>query len=394
MSRSVAIAGAGYAGLTVAVALARRGWRVQVFERARSVRSEGYSIAFHENGLRTLEALDLLEPALARAAPMPDRVVLDRSGRLLMRFDEGGRVSRIPRPHLVGLLAEEAARLGAEVRLGASVESADPEGRLRLTDGGAVCADLVVAADGVASRLRDGLGLLARRVETGETALRALAPRRPGALGPRDDGATGFEFWSGRRRFLHRVVDETRAYVTFTCPALDSAARTSPPDPDVWSRAFPACADVVRRACLDADWSEARWASFRVVRLKRWSAGRVAVVGDAAHAMAPNLAQGGNCAMATALALAVFADGATDLARGLEDWERSERPVVEHAQLWSDRFTAAQRWPEPLWSRLLPGLARTRWAQRGMTFAARRAPVGWGTGPSEGGFPVDRPSPG
>ena len=377
MNRRAVVAGAGYAGLTAAVALLQRGWRVHVVERAASIRSEGYSIAFHENGLRTLEALGLLERALEQAAPMPARQTRDRRGRVTSSFDADYRVVRIARPHLVGLLAEEATRLGGRIACGAAAMAAEPSGRLRLADGAMIEGDLIVAADGVMSPLRDGLGLLDRIEESREGALRAVLTRVPGEMGPDDDGRTGFEFWSGRRRFMYRVAAAGSAYLTFTARDDDAAARRLPLDAALWGAAFPTCAEVIARAARDVDWSATRWAPFRTVRLAAWSRGRVAVVGDAAHAMAPNLAQGGNCAMMNALALAHHVDAAEDVAAGLSEWERVERPVIEHTQRWSRRFTAPQALPEWLWTRLLPPLARSRWVREAVTRAPRRAPTGW-----------------
>lgn len=375
-ARRALVVGAGYAGLTAALGLLRQGWTVRVFERARSARSEGYSIAFHENGLRTLEALGLLARALEHARPMPSRQTRDRLGRITSDFDADYRVYRISRPHLVGVLAEEATRLGAEIVFEAPVREARPDGRIVLSDGTEATGDLVVAADGVNSPIRDSLGLLRRRAVTGEGAIRVLSPRTPGELGPEDDGVTGFEFWSGRRRFLYRVANAESAYLTFTCREKDERGRRAPLDVASWAGSFPTVAPVIEKAAREADWREARWAPFVVITLKRWSAGRVAVVGDAAHAMAPNLAQGGNTAMMNALALSAHVSEAETVEAGLAAWERSERPIVEHAQRWSSRFTAPQAWPEWLWTFAVPRLARTRWVREGMTRPARYAPKG------------------
>lgn len=372
--RRAVVAGAGYAGLTAALALVRRGWSVEVFERAPNVRTEGYSIAFHENGLRTLEALGLVDRALKQAQIMPSRQIRDRRGRVLSDFEAGSRVYRIARIHLVSVLAEEARRLGAGFRFGAAVIGADPDGGLILEDGSRHAADLVVAADGVNSKIRDGLRLLASRVVPNEGAIRIVVPRTPGEAGEGDDGRTGFEFWSGRRRFMYRPASPTTAYLTFTCPADDARGRRVPIDAEAWAEAFPVAADVIARTAREADWSEARWAQFQIIRLKRWSEGRVAVVGDAAHAMLPNLGQGGNCAMMNALALAAFADAEPDVMTALQAWERSERPIIEHAQRWSSAFSAPLAWPEWLQTLVVPMFSRSRWVQDQMTRPARYEP--------------------
>jgi 2-polyprenyl-6-methoxyphenol hydroxylase-like FAD-dependent oxidoreductase len=371
------IAGGGFAGLTVAVALLQRGWSVTVCERASSVRSEGYNIAFHENGLRTLEVLGLLDRAIEGAQRMPSRQTRDRHGRVTADFDAKYRVYRVSRPHLAGVLAEEAQRLGCEFRFNAEVAGAGPDGVLLLGGGSELRGDLVVGADGVNSKVRDALGLLASRTVPGEGAIRVIAPREPGELGEDDNGITGFEFWSGRRRFLYRAASPGTAYLTFTCPEADLQGRQVPIHAETWMRSFPTVAHVIEKAARQAEWAEARWAQYQIIRLKRWSSGRVAIVGDAAHAMVPNLGQGANCAMMNALGLAMIVADAPQMETALRDWERSERPIIEHAQRWSSLFTAPLAWPEWLWSVVLPRASRTAWFQRQMTRPARYEPKGY-----------------
>jgi len=375
--RHAVIAGAGFAGLTAAVALLQRGWSVTLCERASSVRSEGYNIAFHENGLRSLEVLGLVGRALEGAQRMPSRQTRDRHGRVTADFDANYRVFRVSRPHLAGVLAEEAQRLGAEFRFGAEVAGALAEGVLQLADGTTLRGDLVIAADGVKSKVRDAMQLLASRTIPGEGATRFIMPRVPGELGEDDDGDTGFEFWSGRRRFLYRPATATTAYCTVTCPQNDLPGRQVPIDAATWMRSFPTVAHVIERATRDANWAEARWAQYQIIRLKRWSRERVAVVGDAAHAMVPNLGQGANCAIMNALALALTVADAPDIEAALREWERSERPIIEHAQRWSSLFTAPLAWPEWLWSIVVPRAARMAWVQRQMTRPARYEPKGY-----------------
>ena len=89
-----------------------------------------------------------------------------------------------------------------------------------------------------------------------------------------------------------------------TCTLRDKLAATSPIDPVIWARSFPAMHGLFVRMRDEADWPQSHWAHFQTIQLKRWSAGRIAVLGDAAHAMPPYLAQGAGHAMMNALGLA------------------------------------------------------------------------------------------
>jgi 2-polyprenyl-6-methoxyphenol hydroxylase-like FAD-dependent oxidoreductase len=93
--------------------------------------------------------------------------------------------------------------------------------------------------------------------------------------------------------------------------------------------------DLLVRMRDDADWAQTRWDQFQTIRLKRWSLGRIAMLGDAAHAMPPYLAQGAGHAMMNALGLAASLQTAKTVENALQEWERRERPLTEHTQRWT-----------------------------------------------------------
>jgi 2-polyprenyl-6-methoxyphenol hydroxylase-like FAD-dependent oxidoreductase len=112
----------------------------------------------------------------------------------------------------------------------------------------------------------------------------------------------------------------------------------------VWIEAFPFLGDKLRQAD-----GEVIWGRYPIVRCHRWSNGLAAILGDAAHAMPPTLAQGAGCAMTNALALAESVSSNTDVRAALADWERRERPVTEITQRWAVLYTTiAKRWPDAL----------------------------------------------
>jgi 2-polyprenyl-6-methoxyphenol hydroxylase-like FAD-dependent oxidoreductase len=179
--------------------------------------------------------------------------------------------------------------------------------------------------------------------------VRINIPRRPGEIAADSrDGTVMIEAWADKRRVLYCPVTKTEFYVLLTCTVHDKAAATSPIDPDEWARSFPAMRDMFVRMRDEADWPQSHWAHFQTIQLKRWSAGRIAVLGDAAHAMPPYLAQGAGHAMMNALGLAESLRQAPSMERALEEWERRERPLTEHTQLWTRIYGATMFLPKPL----------------------------------------------
>jgi 2-polyprenyl-6-methoxyphenol hydroxylase-like FAD-dependent oxidoreductase len=150
----------------------------------------------------------------------------------------------------------------------------------------------------------------------------------------------------------------------------DAAAKATPIDLRLWSAAFPHLADLVGRI------GDGRYDRFELVKLKRWSSGHAAILGDAAHALPPNLGQGGGCAMMNALALAVHLEHAGDVPSGLAAWEAAERPLTEHTQRMSVFFGLATTWPAPLQRLFFAAVGRSALIGEMRTRTARHRPTG------------------
>jgi 2-methyl-3-hydroxypyridine 5-carboxylic acid dioxygenase len=100
-----------------------------------------------------------------------------------------------------------------------------------------------------------------------------------------------------------------------------------PVDPAIWASCFPSLAPA-----FETIGSRGRYDVYEMARLDSWSVGRVAIVGDSAHAMPPTLAQGAGCAMMNALSLAEFVSEASDVVMRLRQWEAQERSLTDHTQ--------------------------------------------------------------
>jgi 2-polyprenyl-6-methoxyphenol hydroxylase-like FAD-dependent oxidoreductase len=343
------IVGAGFGGLVSAIALRQRGWSVRVHERRNGLRGEGYGIAVHNNMARIFATFGILEGVLEGGMRISRRDSIDPSGRVVMSRKTERSPYRIDRQHIIELLAEKARELGTEVVFNSQVRTADADGAITLQNGQRLKADLVVAADGINSSIRDANGLLDRRVWGRDCGVRINIPRRPEEIAAdAREGTAIIEAWSDKRRVIYCPVTSDTFYVLLTCTVGDKTAAASPIDPDVWARSFPTMRDLFVRVRDEADWSECHWAHFQTVRLKRWSKGKIAVVGDAAHAMPPYLAQGAGHAMMNALGLAAAIHDAPTMEQALVQWERRERPLTEHTQLWTRIYGSTMFLPKPM----------------------------------------------
>ncbi|GAA1245229.1 FAD-dependent monooxygenase [Kitasatospora nipponensis] len=320
--RRAVVVGAGIGGLAAAVALHRRGWRVTVCERAPEPTVVGAGIVLAPNALRAFDAIGF-DVVRAAGSAAPAALGLRRpDGRWLHRADTGAMTARygspplaVHRATLAGALAaglpEDAIRYGAAVTAvdGADDRADNPADRpVVRTTSGEITADLVIAADGIHSPLRrrhfpahPGLRY------SGETAWRSVLP----ADGP--PPAEAAETWGRGERFGVVPLADGRVYLYATAvvaegyrPAdlraelLRRYGTWHDPIPALLGRLDPA-------AVLQHDLHDL------AAPLPRYHRGRLAWLGDAAHAMTPNLGQGGCQAVEDAAVLAHLLDG-TDAA--------------------------------------------------------------------------------
>lgn len=360
------ISGAGIAGLTAAAALARAGWSVRVHERGEELREIGAGIFMWENALRVLEAIDAYDEAIDGGELNQYWEIRDERERLLQSgwMMRGTRLYTILRSQLHKALANAAKRAGAEIVTNSKVAGATQDGQLLMDDGSRLTADLIIGADGVNSAVRGSLKLPAKVVDLEDGCGRYLVRRTP------DDAAgRSLEYWNGGRRVGVVPASRDKVYLYLCCPANDTEGKISPASKPVWIKSFPALRSYIER--LE---DNGRWAGFSDVTCSKWTAGSACVIGDAAHAMSPNLGQGAGVAMQSGFVLAEIMRASRDVPAALGQWEARQRPVVDATQRFSRIYgRIGTRWPRHLLdlrSALVWGIGKSTALQRRINVAA------------------------
>jgi 2-methyl-3-hydroxypyridine 5-carboxylic acid dioxygenase len=325
------IAGAGFGGLAAAIALHQRGWSVRVHEKEAELRAFGAGIFIWENGQRVLHALGAYED-VARSAHQAPGYETRRNGHNVsfekINGDNRFLLQTMTRQHLYAAIIAAAERQGIEILTRSEAIGASPEGTLELAGGRRLQADLVIAADGVRSAVRDSLGIVGTRHKYQDGIVRVLVDRGEFVGGDWDHVIDFWAFEPRTLRILYAPCEKGQLYMAMMSPREDVEASTLPVNPAVWASCFPMLA-----AAVNAVGTRGRYDVYETTRLESWSVGRVVIIGDAAHALPPTLAQGACLAMMNALSLAeIVSSCGPDITAGLRQWEAQERGLTDHTQ--------------------------------------------------------------
>lgn len=318
----VAVAGAGIGGLTAAIALRRAGTEVAVFERAGELVEVGAGLLLAANAQKAFGELGLRDAVGRLGTPASAGEIRSWRGQVLasvplaeLEKRVGAASAAVHRADLQALLLRELG--DGPLRTGSEVEGFEQDGRgvtVNLSGGREERADLLVGADGLRSTVRARLLGAGEPRYAGYTAWRAVA---------RPDGellrwGEGFESWGRGARFGCADIGGGRVYWFATSNAPEGQKDGPPGSPDGpkqtllelfrgWHRPVRELVGATEEGAIRRD-----DIYDREPLGVRWGAGRVTLLGDAAHPTTPNLGQGACLAVEDAVVLARCLGGAVE----------------------------------------------------------------------------------
>jgi 2-polyprenyl-6-methoxyphenol hydroxylase-like FAD-dependent oxidoreductase len=364
-SRPILIAGGGIGGLTAGIALRRAGFDVRVFERAPQIQEVGAGLTIQSNAVLALRRLGLDQALVESGRRLGSGSVRRPDGRLISRADleEVGRavgapVVAIHRATLQRLLLEtlgpDAVETGREV----TAYEERPDGvALVFRDGSRTEGSLLIGADGIRSAVRAQMLGDGEPLYAGYTCWRGVTVEG----GPAAEGSS--ETWGRGRRFGIVPIERDRIYwfATLNTPAggRDEPGKVRPLLEDLFTGWHPPIAEVL---AATPETAILRNDILHRLPAPRWVGGRVALLGDAAHPMTPNLGQGACQAVEDAVLLAdCLARNPADPAGALQSYEsrrKSRADAVVLAALRLGRLAqvenAAARWLRDLLLAAIP----------------------------------------
>ncbi|HBE71117.1 MAG TPA: FAD-dependent oxidoreductase [Planctomycetaceae bacterium] len=312
------IIGAGIGGLSAAIALARQGVEVSVLEQAPSPRPVGAGISLQPNALECLRCLGVLDSVMNRACSSVTANVRHFRGRIIRQFDFSTYEERfghlpctIHRADLFECLADFATSRGAKIHFGQPFMRFEDLGNqvVCVTESMEATSELLIGADGIQSAVRDQLLGKQPLRYSGYLCWRGISDDP--ALAKEVDKMC--EYWGHQSRFGCMRCNENQVYWFAT---RDQAS----PEPfeDDWHRHFEDWDPLVSRLIHSTDPSRVHVGPISDrPPTPAWTRGRVALLGDAAHPMTPNLGQGGGQAIEDAIILSMALERHKDLRKAL-----------------------------------------------------------------------------
>lgn len=328
----VLIAGGGIAGIASALGLLRSGRASRVFEKSGAFETVGAGLQIGPNAVKALKYLDVWDRIAPASFAPPVILIRDgHSGRVLQEVPLGsGFEQRFGEPYrvihradlLAGLVEQAKTQSGIDLVTGAEVKGfADKGGYVELeTSAGNQRGEALIGADGIRSIIRRAIVGDIPPVRHTEVLFRALT----GFESPMPDKLTSVTLWLCRRgHVVHYPVRGGKA-LNVVAAAVNGdwpgEGWSGPADrQEVMAHFTKIHADLFHVLAISAPWH--KWAAAAHAPAEAWSRNRVTLIGDAAHAALPYLAQGAAMALEDAVSMARCAQRADTIAAAFHDYE-------------------------------------------------------------------------
>lgn len=322
------IIGAGIGGLTTAIALARKGIDVTVYEQSDAIREVGAGIWMAPNGLKVFRELGIAEGVLSAGKSLEKISIVDPSNRPVSVIDgesvrarHGFSTVAIHRAVLLNILAghfpTEKVVLHKRFQ---SYRQTDQSITAIFEDGDTAEADFLLAADGIRSNARKQLLPAHELRYSGQTCWRFVTEFDF----PENEEHHMYEVWANAKglRAGYSRINEKQAYVYLThfekAGGKDHPATVKSDLLNLFAGFQPVVRDLID-SCRAEDILRNDLFDFKPI--SRWTDGRMALLGDAAHSTTPNLGQGACQAIEDALAIAGLLSEASDIPQALRRYQ-------------------------------------------------------------------------
>lgn len=335
--KRVLIAGAGIGGCAAAISFAQNGWKVTVVEKLKTIFTEGAGICLYSNALKTLDQLNVLDQVLRTGASMKgDTVFLDSNSKEIGIVNYKTVDPKYPaytginRQLFLEILFKKAVDLNVDFKFDTSIISCSQTNNLVT----AVCDntilvdyDLFIVANGTNSNIRKSLWSDSDSAYSGFGLWHSMHNLHPSVT-------EKIIVVMSDKRFGIIPISDTQMYVWGSIAEPNKRRINRKDQPAIMASEFASLTGYLKDIINElGENSYVHYTSVEEVTVNEtWHKGRIVLLGDAAHASLPFMAQGGAMALQDALVLGTLCSNTESIESALVEYKARRKPVVDTVQ--------------------------------------------------------------
>ena len=342
------ISGGGICGLTTAIALHQKGFDVAIYEAAKEIKAVGAGLNLSSNAIRALAAIGLDKAILAKSKAQTGGQFLTPEGQVLNYTDLRFLVEKFGVPGLISIHRADLHQILLEVikdkvpfytnKRGERISQNENDLTLHFSNGTSIKGDYLLACDGIHSAIRKQLLPKLTLNYAGYTIWRGLVSHQPGAI----NLEMPFKTWGKKGQFGAVPMSDNWAYwyASFKAKAKDPNLRTLSVA-DLAKRFKDYHAPIPQLLALTKASDVLLNDAEELPNLSNFAFGRILLMGDAAHAMTPNLGQGACQSIEDAVVLAKILERESTPEKAFKTFEQQRIPRTQKAALDSRKVGKA-----------------------------------------------------